>query len=224
MRSISFSWDDGFRRSCLCTADIFEQFGLRTEFNILTEPSGSQPGNRFGVPFGDWELWNHLKQRGHIIHPHGTNHVNKTQIPLAEAQERILRCLETFDQELIGFDRKQAVFSFPYNASTPELEAWLPSVLRAFRTSGGEINPLPGPNTARITTEGSEDCEPWLIKTIEHFLTLDEGWLVLCVHGLDGEGWGPVRSEFLIGLLERLTKTPGLMVLPAIEVLTLYQA
>ena len=63
-----------------------------------------------------------FKARGHEIMPHGYKHANKQSLPFAEAKDLILRCLDVFDKELKGFDRKQAIFNFPYNASTPELE------------------------------------------------------------------------------------------------------
>ena len=92
---------------------------------------------------GDFKLWNELQARGHEIMPHGFNHTNKANVPLEEAQKLIGDCLDIFKSELNGFDPLNSVFNFPYNASTPELEDWLPSVVRAFRIGGGEINPLP---------------------------------------------------------------------------------
>lgn len=222
MRYISFSWDDGFRRSTLHTAEIFEKFGLRAEFNIITDWTDNATRNPTDTPFADWGVWAEMKQRGHIVHPHGTNHTNKAEVPLAEAQKLVLHCLDTFDKKLTGFDPRQAIFALPYLATTPELDAWFPTVVRAFRPAGPPINPLPGPGTVRINTGGAEDCEPWLSEKIEQLLAMDEGWLVLCVHALDGEGWGPVRSSFLEELLGRLTTLPNLQVIPAIEVLNLH--
>ena len=114
-----------------------------------------------------------MKQRGHIVHPHGTNHTNKAEVPLAEAQKLILHCLDTFDKKLPGFDPRQAIFAMPYLATTPELDAWFPSVVRAFRPAGPPINPLPGPDTVRINTGGAEDCEPWLLA--EYRSIADDG-------------------------------------------------
>jgi hypothetical protein len=39
---------------------------------------------------------------------------------------------------------------------------------------------------------------------VESFLAGPPGWLCYNLHGLDDEGWGPVRSETLDSLLERL--------------------
>ena len=152
MRYVTLSFDDGFRRSSLKTAELYEKHGLRAEFNVLAAPSGD------GI--GDFGLWNELQARGHVIQPHGYNHTDKSKMPLAEAQDLIRRCLDVFGERLAGFDPKQAIFNFPYNASTPELEAWLPTVVRAFRTGPGPaINPLPRPDTVKLTTGGREDAE-----------------------------------------------------------------
>ena len=46
------------------------------------------------------------------------------------------------------------MFNFPYNQSSPELEAWLASQFVAFRTSGGILNPLPVRSAVKTTTGG----------------------------------------------------------------------
>ena len=119
------------------------------------------------------------------------------------------------------FDAKQAVFNFPYNASTPELEAWLPNEVRAIRTAGPALNPLPRPDTIKITTGGWEDAEPWLETCVAELLANPETWLVYNAHGLDGEGWGPLRSEFLERMLDRLLQRGDVKILPVQEMLDL---
>jgi peptidoglycan/xylan/chitin deacetylase (PgdA/CDA1 family) len=214
MRYLTMSFDDGFRVSSVKTADLLEKYGLRGEFNIVatfeTRPS---------QVFGDWGLWNELQARGHKIQPHGWDHTNKAQIPLPEAQDLIQRCLDAFQENLNGFDAHQTIFAFPYNASTPELEAWLPTVVRAFRTSGPAINPLPTPGVAKLTTGGAEQAEAYLDQCVDELLALDEGWLIYCAHALDGEGWGPLGSGYLDRLLNRLVQTANLQLLPAQQVL-----
>jgi len=110
MRYLTLSFDDGFRHSSLKTAELYEKHGLRAEFNVLAAPTGS------GI--GDFGLWNELQARGHVIQPHGYNHTDKSKLPLAEAQDLIRRCLDVFGERLAGFRPSQAIFNFPYNAST----------------------------------------------------------------------------------------------------------
>jgi peptidoglycan/xylan/chitin deacetylase (PgdA/CDA1 family) len=102
-------------------------------------------------PWGDFGLWNDLQRRGHEVMPHGYRHENLQKVSFQEGQDLVLRCLGVFAEKLDGFETKKAVFNFPYNASTPELEAWLPTQVRAFRTGGAAINPLPFPGQVRLT-------------------------------------------------------------------------
>jgi hypothetical protein len=147
--------------------------------------------------------------------PHGYRHANKAELPLAEAQRLIERCLDVFAAELEGFEASKSSFAFPYNRSTPALEAWLGGRVRAFRTGGDEPMPLPQPGQQRVTcvSFGPERCDDHLLATVESFLAGPPGWLCYNLHGLDGEGWGPVGSGTLDRLLDRLVGR-GVHVLP----------
>jgi len=222
---VSLSFDDGFAKSHLRTAEIYEQFGLSACFNIVS--SGSELNSPFKDkyankhPMGDWDLWNELQDRGHEIMPHGYKHAYLPDIPLEEAKGLIKRCLDDFSRELRGFDPKRSVFNFPYNYSSPEIEAWLPEVVKAFRTSGGGFNPLPTADTVKITTEGHgpENCEKKLNGRLKEFLAGPSGWFVYNLHGLDEEGWGPVRATYLEKLLAKLVAEPTVRMVPVGRVL-----
>lgn len=225
---VTLSFDDGFKKSFIRTAEIYEKHKLSACLNVVAtahlktfQPPGKYIG---GSPRGDFGLWNELKQRGHEIMPHGYKHANLRQLPLAEAKDLILRCLAVFSKELTGFDPKQAVFNFPYNASTPELEKWLPTQVRAFRTGGGALNRLPHPGQVKLTctSSGPGNCEQAVDREIERLLAAESGWLIFNTHGLDEEGWGPIRAEYLDGLLKRLTAIESVDVLPAGRALSKY--
>ena len=59
MHFLTLSWDDGFQKSSLKTAEIFEKFGLRAEFNIVAKanlpnnglPYNMQPDACWGAPY-----------------------------------------------------------------------------------------------------------------------------------------------------------------------------
>lgn len=229
MHFLTLSWDDGFRESSLKTAEIYEKFGLRAEFNIVATanlpdnalPANMQPDACWGAPYGDFGLWNELQARGHFIQPHGYRHANKSQLPFEEGRALILKCVDIFSSKLAGFEPAETIFAFPYNDSTPELEAWLPEVVRAFRTRDPAINPLPAPQTVKLATDGSEEAEPRLDQYLKELMAGPSGWLIYNTHGLDGEGWGPLRSEYLIRTLDRLVTLPDLKILPAREILAL---
>jgi len=222
MHIVTLSFDDGFLKSNLKIAEIYERFGLSACFNVLAAP-GELEGSQevWGKDRGDFALWNDMQQRGHEIMPHGYRHANKRERPFEESRDLISRCLDIFDKELEGFDRSRAVFNFPYNQSTPELEEWLPSVVKAFRTAGPMINALPTLETQKLTTggHGPDNCEEHLDAQIAELLSRPEGWVVYNTHGLDDEGWGPIRASYLEELLGRLTGMEGLEVLPSAAVL-----
>ena len=218
MHVVTLSFDDGFRKSNVRIAEIYERFGLRACMNVLAAPEKLvEEQHEWGKARGDFELWNELQSRGHEIMPHGYNHSDKGELPFESAKKSILRCLDVFGEKLEGFEAKKTVFNFPYNRSTPELEAWLPSVVRAFRTSGGGLNPVPHEGMRKLTTtgEGPGNCEWHLDEQIEALLSQPEGWLVYNTHGLDDEGWGPISAGYLDRLLARLVGMEGVEVMPS---------
>ena len=208
MHIVTLSFDDGFERSSIRTAEIFERNGLVAELNVLAAGHRGQPDEEWHREWrkGDFGLWNELKARGHHVMPHGYRHVNKAEVPLAEAKRLIEACLDVFRAELAGFEASEASFAFPYNRSSPEIEAWLGDRVRAFRTGGDPVMPLPQPGQQRVTcvSFGPERCDDHLFRTIESFLAGRPGWLCYNVHGLDDEGWGPLGSDTLDSLLEGL--------------------
>lgn len=156
--------------------------------------------------------------------PHGYGHENLQKLSFAEGSELIRRCLGVFSEKLEGFDPKQAIFNFPYNASTPELERWLPTQVRAFRTGGGAIQPSPRPGQTKLTCAsfGPGNCEAAIDREIERLLARESGWLIFNTHGLDDEGWGPIRASYLEALLERLLAIKSVEVLPTGKALAKY--
>jgi peptidoglycan/xylan/chitin deacetylase (PgdA/CDA1 family) len=200
-------------------------------------------------PVGGWELWNELAGRGHEIMPHGWDHANLTGIPFADACRNIDRCLEAFRNNLKGFRQEEAVFNFPYNSSTPALEMYLEMKVRVrgYRAGGGgAVNRWPSPETRRVTVSafGPGNCEEHLDHELGKFLvdgpgaseagvaqlgrpavaTVAPGWFVYNLHGLDSEGWGPVTTDYLKRLLERLGGMETVEVIPAAAALRKYGA
>ncbi len=230
MHIISLSFDDGLRKSCIQTAEIYERFNLSACFNVIATGhlSSFVPPDHYheGIPKGDFLLWNELQERGHEIMPHGLKHENLSALPHTEAQRSIIDCLATFSDALKGFDPREAIFNFPYNASTPALEEWLSTIVKAFRTGGGGINPLPHAGQKRLTCTafGPRNCEQHLDQEIERLLAKRSGWLIYNTHGLDDEGWGPISASYLVRLLERLLQIESVAVMPVGRALATSQA
>jgi peptidoglycan/xylan/chitin deacetylase (PgdA/CDA1 family) len=223
---ITLSFDDGFEKSSIKTAEIYDKYGLSACINVIASAHLAQPGSTDAYhtwPVGDFSLWNDLKRRGHEVMPHSYRHANLTQMPLKEARKLVNKCIAVFEEELEGFRSEESVFNLPYNASTPELEGWLKTKFRAIRTGGNPVNPLPHKDLFRLgcTSHGPENIDEHLEKTVNAFLEGPPGWLVYNTHGIDDEGWGPVSAVYLDELLDRLTRLPTVSVLPVIPALDL---
>ncbi len=227
---LTLSFDDGFARSMRQVADIYEAHRLRACINVIAtghHPDFFVAGDSYIKPgtLGDFTLWNALQARGHEIMPHGYRHARKTELPLADAQALIEKCLITFERELAGFTRARAIFNFPFNASSPELEAWLPSQVRAFRTgiknNRNPWNRFPVGDNRKLVcvSRGPEPIDAFVEGKVNEFLAGPPGWFIFNAHGLDGEGWGPLSSACLDRLLARLGKLPHVGVLPVGAVL-----
>ncbi len=225
---LSLSFDDGFKKSFYKVADIFEEHGLRACLNVIA--SGHMPDfqqvDQWILPelMGNFDDWNAFVERGHEVMPHSWKHLNLARQPLDEAKELIEKCLDYFSANLDGYDNQKAVFNFPFNASTPELEEFTLSKVLAIRTRGDNaVNPMPDKQEIfrqACWSKGPENIDNWVDDTVNTFLAGDGGWLVLNVHGLEDEGWGPMSEEYLNGLLKRLVNVEKLEIAPVGEVLT----
>lgn len=217
---ITLSFDDGFKKSFYKVADLYEEHGLSACFNVIA--SGHFPDfqqvDDWILPelLGNFDDWNTLKSRGHEVMPHSWKHLNLARQPLEEAKEWITQCLDYFSANLDGYSNEEAVFNFPFNSSTPELEAFTLSKVLAIRSR--ELAPNASENASLFRkgcrTFGPKNIDGWVKKQVNQFLKSDGGWLILNVHGLDNEGWGPMSTTFLRKLLKRLTKVETLEILP----------
>lgn len=229
---LTLSFDDGFKNSFYRIADIHEEYGLKACLNVIASghlPSFIPPDEYQMAPMGDFADWNKLKNRGHEVMPHSWAHLNLIELPLEKAKENIDKCLDYFEKNLEGFQTSEAVYNFAFNASTPVLEDYLHERVRAVRTGGWNIlgreeniNPFPnssGPFKLGCLSYGPDNADEWVEKKVNEFLNFSGGWLVLNLHGLDKEGWGPISTNYLDKLLKRLKKVDYLEILPAGEVL-----
>jgi peptidoglycan/xylan/chitin deacetylase (PgdA/CDA1 family) len=220
----TLSFDDGFKKSSLRTAEIYEKYKLSACINVIATAHLSDfvlPNEYHRWPVGDFGLWNELQSRGHEIMPHGYKHANKKELPLDQAQALIRRCNDYFSKHLKGFDPKKSVFNFPFNASTPQLEKWLPTQVMAFRTGGPAVNKLPHRGQAKLTCTnfGPGNTDDHLIGEIDEWLAEPSGWFIYNTHGLDDEGYGPLSASVLDRLLDRLSGMSHVRIIPAARAL-----
>lgn len=223
---ITLSFDDGFRKSSIDTARIFEKHGLSACINVIATAHHDDfvlPDDFHRYPVGDFGLWNELVARGHEVMPHGYVHRNLMEVPLQQARDLISRCLDYFSDTLNGFDPLQAIFNFPYNASSLAIEEWLADQVKAFRTGYAQINPLPHAGQKKLicSSHGPGNIDAFLTREIDRFLASTGGWLIFNAHGLDDEGWGPLSSSCLDGLLAKLTALESVLVIPTGQALAI---
>jgi peptidoglycan/xylan/chitin deacetylase (PgdA/CDA1 family) len=228
---LTLSFDDGFKKSFYRIAQIHENYGLKACLNVIatghlksfnTEPQWI-PQNLLG----DFNNWNKLKGRGHEIMPHTWEHLRLPEIPIEKAKENIEKCLDYFEKNLDGYTSEGAVYNFAYNASTPELEDFALTKVSAIRTGGwlvlkdSMVNSVPvkeQPLRLGCWGHGPDFCDDYVEEEINKFLAVDGGWLILNLHGLDEEGWGPVHGDYLDKLLKRLVKIDKLSIQPTGEI------
>lgn len=219
---ISFSFDDGFKKSFLQLGQIHEDVGLKACLNVIASGhmSDFQQVDDWILPelMGDFDDWNYLVSKGHEVMPHSWQHLNLAKQPPKSAKKLISKCITYFNDNLDGFDPSKAVFNFPFNSSNDKLDQYTLGQVRAVRTWGdGVINPFPSKNSKYIigcTTNGPNNNDDWLEQKVDEFLATDGGWLVFNLHGLDNEGWGPVSTDYFTSLLERLVVIKKLEVIP----------
>ncbi|TAE34718.1 MAG: hypothetical protein EAY66_10360 [Sphingobacteriales bacterium] len=230
---LTLSFDDGFKKSFYKIAEIHEAYGLKACLNVIA--MGHEKGyvNDAFIrkeTLGNFDDWNTLKRRGHEVMPHSWDHKNLTEIPLDEAKENLDTCLDYFEKNLIGYKPEKAIYNFAYNASNQELDEYALKRVRAIRTGGWLVfrdtkyHDIPSPKSNRLRlgcrSYGPDICDAHIESEIQDFLSGKGGWLILNLHGLDQEGWGPLSTSYLDSLLKRLVKVKNLDILPAGEVLS----
>ncbi|MEO0468345.1 MAG: polysaccharide deacetylase family protein [Bacteroidota bacterium] len=231
---LSLSFDDGFKKSFYKVAEIHENYGLKACFNVIAR--GHFPDFKkiddWILPelLGDFNDWNKLKGRGHEVMPHTWEHLNLTKVPLSKAKENIDRCLDYFEENLDGYKASEAVYNCAFLASTPELDAYTLKRTAAVRTGAWlvledtRLNMIPTatePERLGAWSFGPDFGDKRVDKEINQFLKGPGGWLILNLHGVDDEGWGPIRSSYLDKLLKKLVKIDHLAILPVGEALKL---
>lgn len=232
---LSLSFDDGFKRSFYKIADLHENYDLKACLNVIaTGHLKSFNTDPKWIPqklLGNFDDWNTLKERGHEVMPHTWEHLNLTELTIEKAKKNIDKCLDFFETNLNGFNPSEAVYNFSYNASTTELEDYILLRTRAVRTGGWLVlkdkamNPIPVTELAArlgCWAYGPDNCDNYVEQEVNKFLKSEGGWLILNLHGLDKEGWGPVSTNYLDNLLKRLVKVDFLEILPTGEVLKKY--
>lgn len=223
---VSLCFDDGFQGSAQTIRRLFESRGLAACFALLAQPSLAADPYVRASPIADWGYWREAIAAGHEIGVHGHAHENYNALGEAEVRDSVVRAEEEFMRQLPGFRAANSVFHVPYLAAPAPIVEWLQARylgvrLRTPSSGWNALGDIARGGIISCMTFGPPDPGTAIAKRLEDFLGGPEGWLVLVLHGLDGEGWGSVSPATLEALLDRIAET-GLAVRPPGSVVNAY--
>ncbi|WP_077034372.1 polysaccharide deacetylase family protein [Pelomonas sp. KK5] len=208
-KQVSFCFDDGFRRSAETVCQVFEQRGLKACFAILADPGHALDPFVRGADLGDWAFWRQVMAAGHELGSHGLMHERYDELGIEAARASVLRALAAMEARLPGFRRRDAVFHVPYLSAPDELVRWLGEdqslAVRLGPAAAGfnRWSELRRGAVINCVCFGPEGVGESLAARLQQFSQqAEDGWLVLVLHGVDGEGWGPVTRAQLERLLD----------------------
>lgn len=223
MRIVSFCFDDGFLASAKKIVRAFEDRACRACFCVLAAPELVCDPYISPSALGDWPYWREVRAGGHEIAPHGYAHERLEHLEFETACASISRTWDVFARELPSFEPTESLFHLAYLRAPEPIVDWIGArslgVRGAFGANGR--NDLLAPNDRRrvdCVTFGGDDVERRVESRLERFIQSEAGWLVVVLHGLDGEGWGSISSASLGRLLDRALEA-RLQLLPPNEVL-----
>ncbi len=206
MTRLALVFDDGFGWSCARIAELCAARGLGATFAVLGDPQHVA----HAALAGDWGLWRELRAAGHRIDPHGWRHGRMWEQPHAEAVADAEATLAVFDRELPGFDPATAVWHYPYNCGTAELDHWLLTRVAAVRCGGDGLNSAAQLAERRLssTGHGPGNCDMHLLAFLDQVLQVRPAAAVYTAHGLADQGWGPLSADGLARALDRIVAEP----------------
>jgi peptidoglycan/xylan/chitin deacetylase (PgdA/CDA1 family) len=222
-KAISFCFDDGFRRSARTIADAFSARGLSACFAVLSQPEGALDPFVQGADIGDWDFWRQLTAEGHELASHGLIHERYDEIDLPATQSSVIAALDILKREIPTFDSNRSVFHVPYLSAPAQTVEWLATRSLGVRLDTGKSGLTPWEDVRPgcvidCLCYGPENVGQSMLSRIREFRA-QEGWLVLVMHGVDGEGWGPVSRVELEQILDAAIAT-GARIAPPNEVMS----
>ena len=180
----SYTFDDGYSTSTNI-ASIFEKLGLRATFYII-------PGV---IPADGWSMWQTLAGKGHEIGNHSMTHPDFVNTVMSDEQlDTEINGAQKLIQQKLGTPPQ--TFAFPYHLYTDRALKIAQQNHLAVRKMNLDD---PGYQFAFFDTDHGTDLAGTLVTVNRQ---LDEvikagGWFVAGGHGIDGDGWSPVTTDFL---------------------------
>lgn len=207
---VALVFDDGYPTSSRRVASIFEEYNLQAVFAVLSQPElfNVRCSQEAG---GGWPLYKELHDRGHIIHPHGSDHKNLATLEFSDAIASINNCFEEFQKN--NYTLSSSTFHYPYNSGTASLNCYLLNHVKWIRV--GATHNLIWNNQKNIdervlfcTAYGPDFCDQHLLELLESSIPDDGRLLIYNLHGIEGEGWGSIHEKALRKALEKIIASP----------------
>ncbi|RJF92085.1 polysaccharide deacetylase family protein [Noviherbaspirillum saxi] len=182
----SYTFDDGYTSSDKIAA-IFESFGVRATFYIVASTVQDLTG---------WTFWKDLANKGHEIGNHSMTHAIEMADPSLSDQtlnSEINGAQQMIEQQL-GI--RPLSFAFPWHQYTSK-------ALAMANTSHLAVRKLDMGESAYAFAFFDQDHSSSLSAALTEAnnqlanMVSAGGWLVAGGHGVDGDGWSPVTSQFL---------------------------
>jgi peptidoglycan/xylan/chitin deacetylase (PgdA/CDA1 family) len=182
----SYTFDDGYSSSARIAA-IFENKGLRATFYLVAS----------AVADADWAFWRGLAAKGHEIGNHSMTHQIVMSDPVLTNQvlDTEINASQRVIEQRLG--RKPLTFAFPWHQYSDR--AMAVAMQNHFSVRKLDIDD----STYRFAyfdqEHGRTQAESLQLvnRQLAEAVTLG-GWFVAGGHGVDGDGWSPVTSQFLI--------------------------
>ncbi|WP_334189074.1 polysaccharide deacetylase family protein, partial [Noviherbaspirillum sp.] len=182
----SYTFDDGYSSSTRI-ATIFENRGLRATFYLIAGE----------VADADWTFWRGLAAKGHEIGNHSMTHRIVMNDPNLTYQvlDTEINASQRLIEQRIG--RKPLTFAFPWHQYSDRALAL--AMQNHFSVRKIDINESSYRFAYFDQEHGRTQAESLQLvnRQLAEAVNLG-GWFVGGGHGVDGDGWSPVTSQFLI--------------------------
>jgi peptidoglycan/xylan/chitin deacetylase (PgdA/CDA1 family) len=226
-RFISFTFDDGLIVGARKTAALFEQFGARATFYIVTgwvlprRIPWIRDGFNRGRDHGTWDDWRSLADRGHEIGAHTFSHLNALGRVARRFPALIPWELRRASRDInTHLGNAPATCSMPWNAVTPHVTGSVHRIYSAMRLGSPHMegyNHVPPEDWYSLRSWAPDSTIP-VSRLTDAADGLQAGeWLILQFHSLDGEGYMPMESARLRQLLQAVAERPALQVVTVAE-------
>ena len=202
MKILSLTFDDGLLKSAIKVENLISPY--KATFYVVTgwiRPNQVPINDRWNRhDHGSLDDWKALSVMGHDIQSHTVSHHNLDWYRLATDEQ-----IRYEYNESINFLKQ--IHNGPYTLSTPYHH--VPRINHSYKavrlgSENGIFNRLNGLNWKQLNAYGAKkDVAGWAMGNLPNE---DEIWVLVCLHGLDDEGYLPWRSDELKRFCDIATK------------------